>query len=44
MRTCGRYADAIACCKHLVSREPFHKDGYPRLMRLLALNEESPQP
>ena len=37
-----RYPNAITCCKHLVSREPFHKDGYPRLMRLYALNEESP--
>jgi DNA-binding SARP family transcriptional activator len=37
-----RYPDAITCCKNLVFREPFHKDGYPRLMRLYALNEESP--
>jgi DNA-binding SARP family transcriptional activator len=37
-----RYPEAITCCKHLVSCEPFHKNGYPRLMRLYALNEESP--
>lgn len=35
-----RYPEAIACCRRLVYCEPFHKDGYPRLMRLYALNDE----
>jgi DNA-binding SARP family transcriptional activator len=37
-----RYEDAIAGCQRLVTAEPFHKDGYPRLMRLFALNVEVP--
>jgi DNA-binding SARP family transcriptional activator len=37
-----RYADAIACCQRLVTVEPFDKDGYPRLMRLLVLHGEVP--
>lgn len=37
-----RYAEAIMSCQRLVTIEPFHKDGYPRLMRLLALNGDTP--
>lgn len=37
-----RYAEAIVACQRLVTAEPFHKDGYPRLVRLLVLNGEVP--
>lgn len=37
-----RYPDAIVCCQQLVTVEPFDKDGYPRLMRLFAMNSEVP--
>ncbi len=37
------YPAAINCCRQLVSCEPFVKEGYPRLMRLHALNCEIPE-
>jgi DNA-binding SARP family transcriptional activator len=37
-----RYPEAITCCRRMINSEPFHKDGYPRLMRLYAINGELP--
>ena len=37
-----RYTDAIVSSQRLVTYEPFHNDGYPRLIRLFALNGEAP--
>jgi DNA-binding SARP family transcriptional activator len=35
------YPDAIAACRKLITADPLHKDGYPRLVSLLALNGEA---
>lgn len=36
-----RYPEAVAACQRLVESEPFHKDGYSRLMRLQVLSGDA---
>jgi DNA-binding SARP family transcriptional activator/predicted ATPase len=36
----NRYPEAIAGCQRLISCEPFHKDGFSRLMHLQILNDD----